>query len=104
MKLKQGRIIIIPLPPGYAERLCSDGINPPLALVDLCDEDFDILQNSGVTTFESGRFELHKWVHVYTKRKAKDIDNKPIDDTYDFEIKTILDRGVTYLYLKEESN
>lgn len=41
---------------------------------------------------------------MYTKRNAINIDNKPIDDTYDFEIKTILDREVTYLYLKEEND
>lgn len=44
MKLKQGRIIILPLPPGYAERLCSDGINPPLALVDLRDKVYEYMQ------------------------------------------------------------
>lgn len=102
MKLKQGKILIIPLPQNMKERLCSDGTNPPLALVDLCDEDLDTLQKAGIKILESGHIIRDRWVHVYTKRKATDIDNKPIDDTYDFEIKTILDRGVTYLYLKEE--
>ena len=102
MKLKQGRIIIIPLPRNMKERLCSNGTNPPLALVDLCDEDLNILEKAGIKIFESGRFELHRWVHVYTKRKAEDIDTKPIDDTYDFKIKTISDKEVTYLCLKED--
>ena len=101
MKLKQGRILIIPLPQNMKERLYSDGSNPPLVLVDLCDEDLDILEKSGIKILESGRFEKHKWVHVYTKRNATDIDDKPIDNSYNFKIKTILDREVTYLYLEE---